>query len=202
VGDAAHLQGLSAPPNGRRPLVAALSPGRYRVQFTVDQETHEDLRRAQDLLRREIPDGDPGAIFGRALKLLLEDLARKKLTAVSRARPGRTVVTRSRHVPAHVKRAVWLRDGGRCAFVARSGRRCRERAFLEFHHVEPYAIGGETSAANLSLRCRAHNVHEHERLFGRAGWPKPRCHPEGPMAAAHEAPRVWTASQSPGRRGA
>ena len=26
--------------------------------------------------------------------------------------------TRSRHIPAPVKRAVWLRDGGRCAFVA------------------------------------------------------------------------------------
>ncbi len=61
---------------------------------------------------------------------------------------------------------MWLRDGGQCAFGGRNGRRCRERVFLEFHHADPYAIGGETTAANLSLRCRGHNVHEAERAFG------------------------------------
>lgn len=149
-----------------RPVIAALSTERYRVQFTVGRETHERLRRVQDLLRREIPDGDPGMIFDRALKLLFEDIARKKLAATSQPRPGRATAARSRHIPADVKRAVWLRDGDQCAFVARSGRRCRERAFLEFHHVEPYAIGGEATAANLSVRCRAHNIHEAELLFG------------------------------------
>jgi hypothetical protein len=38
--------------------------------------------------------------------------------------------------------------------------RCSERGFLEFHHVIPFADGGETSVANLELRCRAHNQHE------------------------------------------
>jgi hypothetical protein len=138
------------------------------VQFTVGTETHEKLRRVQDLLRREIPDGDPGTIFDRALTLLLEDVARKKLAETPNPRPIRTSeATRSRHIPAHVKRTVWLRDSGRCAFVAKNGHRCNERAFLEFHHVEPYGIGGETTAANLSLRCRAHNAYEAEVLFGR-----------------------------------
>ena len=159
---------LAAPPSAsaRRPSVAPLSAERYRVQFTVGRETHDNLRLAQELLRREVPDGDPGAIFDRALKLLLEDVARKKSAATSRPRPVRATAAGSRHVPAHVKRAVWLRDAGRCAFVARSGRRCRERAFLEVHHVDPYAIGGESTVSNLSLRCRAHNLHEAERVFG------------------------------------
>ena len=50
-----------------RPIVQATAPERYRVQFTIGQETHEKLRRLQALLRREIPDGDPAAIFDRAL---------------------------------------------------------------------------------------------------------------------------------------
>jgi len=149
-----------------RGVVAPLAPERYRVQFTVGRETHEKLRRVQDLLRREIPDGDPGAIFDRALTLLLEDIARKKIAATSKPLPGRATDDRSRHIPAKVKRAVWLRDGGQCAFVGKNCRRCRERVFLEFHHVDPYALGGETTAANLSLRCRAHNVHEAELVFG------------------------------------
>jgi hypothetical protein len=147
-----------------RPLVVPLSPERFRVQFTVGRATHENLRRVQDLLRREIPDGDPGMIFDRALKLLLEDVARKKLAATSQPRPGRATAAGSRHIPAQVKRSVWLRDGGQCAFVAKSRWRCRERALLEFHHVDPYAVGGEATVANLSLRCRAHNVHEAERV--------------------------------------
>jgi hypothetical protein len=147
-------------------VVVALAPERYRVQFTVGRETHDNLRRAQVLLRREIPDGDPGAIFHRALKLLLDDVARKKLAATSTPRPIRAAAARSRHIPAHIRRAVWLRDGGRCAFVGKSGRRCGESAFLEFHHVDPYALGGETTVGNLVLHCRRHNVHESELLFG------------------------------------
>ncbi len=50
--------------------------------------------------------------------------------------------------------------------MAANGRRCTERVFLEFHHDEPYAIGGEPTVTNISLRCRAHNVYEAELLFG------------------------------------
>jgi len=149
-----------------RPAITALAPERYRVQFTIGAATHEKLRRAQELLRREIPDGDPGAIFDRALTLLLEDVARKKLAVAAKPRHRQRTRTRSRHIPARVKRAVWLRDGGRCAFVATHGRRCTERVFLELHHREPYAMGGEATVANVSLRCRAHNVYEAELAFG------------------------------------
>jgi hypothetical protein len=58
---------------------------------------------------------------------------------------------------------VWQRDEGRCAFVGRTGR-CRETAFLEFHHVAPYAAGGAATADNIQVRCRAHNQYE-ARLF-------------------------------------
>ena len=133
-------------------IAVPLAPCRYQVQFTVSEETHEKLRRAQDLLRREIPDGDPGAIFDRALTLLLEDVARNKLAATSSPRPVAETSGRSRRIPAHVRRAVWLRDAGRCAFVAPNGRRCAERAFLEFHHQDPYALGRASSQGHDAVR--------------------------------------------------
>ena len=71
----------------------------------------------------------------------------------------------SRHIPAAVRRAVWRRDAGRCAFVGAEGR-CAETAFLEFHHVEPYAAGGEATVQNIELRCRAHNAYEARLFFG------------------------------------
>ena len=76
---------------------------------------------------------------------------------------------RSRDIPREVKRVVWRRDAGQCAFVAATGRRCSERTFLEFHHVQPYARQGPATVANISLRCRRHNQYEGELIFGRHG---------------------------------
>lgn len=152
-------------PPRRSAVIAPLAPERYKVQITISRETHDKLRRAQDLLRHVIPNGDPAAIFERALTLLVEDLERKKLAAAKRPRAGATPTVSSRHVPAAVKREVWARDGGRCAFVGANGR-CTERGFLEFHHVVPFADGGATDVANLQVRCRSHNAYESEEWFG------------------------------------
>ncbi|HEU4893970.1 MAG TPA: HNH endonuclease [Vicinamibacterales bacterium] len=56
-------------------------------------------------------------------------------------------------------------------------RRCTDTAFLDFHHVVPYADGGSATVRNIELRCRAHNQYEAALLFGndvvreeRAAW--------------------------------
>jgi hypothetical protein len=147
-------------------VVAPLAPNRYRIQFTASPETRDKLQLAQDLLRHQIPDGDPAKIFDRALTVLLEHLVRSKLAATDRPRDNRGSAPGSRHVPADVRRTVWARDGGRCAFVAANGRRCEARGFLEFHHVTPHAAGGAPTAENVQLRCRAHNSYEAELWFG------------------------------------
>jgi hypothetical protein len=131
----------------------------------VDRATFEKLRRAQDLLRRVIPGGDPAAVFDRALTLLLADLERTRLAAAQRPRGNRPTAPRSRHIPAAVKRAVWARDHGQCAFVGQRGR-CTGTGFLEFHHVVPYARGGPAVVQNIELRCVAHNAFEAELDFG------------------------------------
>ena len=148
-----------------KPKVVPLAPERYKVQMTVSGETYDKLCRVQNLLRHVIPGGDPAAIFDRALTLLLADLMRTKLAASDRPRAARQAAPTSRHVPAAVKREVWERDEGRCAFVGTSGR-CREAGFLEFHHVVPYADGGPAVVDNVQLRCRAHNAYESEQYFG------------------------------------
>ena len=147
--------------------VAPLSPDRYRLQLTIGVETLEKLRLARDMLRHAIPSGDEAAVLDRALTALLSDLARKKFAAADTPRPSRGTAPGSRHIPAEVKRAVWLRDLGRCAFVGTGGRRCAERGFLEFHHVHPYAMGGEATVGNIQLRCRRHNDYEARADFGR-----------------------------------
>ena len=168
-----------------RPVVQPLSPGRYRVQFTMGQESHDLLGRLQTLLRREVPDGDAGAIFERALRVLHEKVEAAKFgrpskpkreasprltepsaeTYENRIRPGAGRGS-SRYIPKAVKRAVWYRDRGQCAFVSSSGDRCGEREYLELHHIQPYALNGAATVNNVVLRCRAHNVFEAEAVFG------------------------------------
>jgi HNH endonuclease len=167
----------------RPAVVTPLAPERYKVQVTVSRETYDRLRRAQELLRHVVPDGDPVAILDRALALLVADLEKTRLAAADRPRPVRDAAPGSRHVPAGVKRAVWTRDGGRCAFVGAQGR-CTERGFLEVHHVVPFAAGGRTSVENCALRCRTHNSYEAELFFGpsvvreeRAGYGATRFEP-------------------------
>jgi hypothetical protein len=145
--------------------VTPLAPDRYKLQCTIDASTLEKLRLAKDMLRHAIPSGDDAAILDRAFTALLADLARSKFAAVENPQPTRAPAPGSRHIPAEVKRAVWVRDLGRCAFVGTDGRRCNERAFVEFHHVRPYAVGGEATVENIQLRCRRHNGYEARAYF-------------------------------------
>jgi hypothetical protein len=125
----------------------------------VSRDTHDKLRPAQALLRHTIPSGDVAVIVDKALTVLVAELERTKLAATAHPRLAQATRSRSRHIPASVRRAVWARDGGRCAFRGPQGR-CSETGFLEFHHVVPFAAGGSAAVDNIALRCAAHNKYE------------------------------------------
>jgi hypothetical protein len=146
--------------------VTALSPDRYKLQLTIGGETLEKLRLAQDMLAHTLPSADYAAVVDRALTVLLADLARKKFADTSRPRPAGQRKPGARSPSAAVKRVVWVRDLGRCAFVGAGGHRCGERRFVEFHHVDPYALGGEATVEGIQLRCRQHNSYEGRLYFG------------------------------------
>jgi hypothetical protein len=66
-----------------------------------------------------------------------------------------------------LRREVFARDGERCTFTDAAGHRCPARSFLELDHVRSRALGGSDDAANLRVRCRAHNALYAEEVFGR-----------------------------------
>lgn len=156
--------------------VTQLAPGRVESvavarsfeerysDLTIPKSMHDKLRRAQSLLSHTLPSGDVVQVLDRALDTLIAQLETRKLGSASpRARgsakgdtsSGRA--SRSRYIPAPVRRAVWERDRGQCTFVTHAGHRCSARRFLEFDHIEPVARGGETTVEGLRLRCRTHN---------------------------------------------
>jgi hypothetical protein len=160
-----HLPQMGGP----RPVVVPLAPHRYLLKVTISDTTQQKLDRLRSLMRHSVPTGDSGEIIDRALTLLLEQVERQKCAATDRPRVGKGSSSRrrtpsGRTIPADVRRVVWTRDHGRCAFVGADGP-CGETAFLEFHHVVPFAMGGAATVDNIQLRCRAHNAHEARVAF-------------------------------------
>ncbi len=154
-------------------------PQRYSVQFTATEEYVELLERAKDLLSHTGEDKSLERVHVRALQALVAELEKRRYGTGAKPRAASTASTKhagvprqrgsdpGRHIPADVRRAVHARDGGRCTYVDASGQRCRETRLLELHHEQPFARGGPSTAANVTLRCRSHNALAAEDDFGR-----------------------------------
>jgi 5-methylcytosine-specific restriction endonuclease McrA len=69
-------------------------------------------------------------------------------------------------IPASVRRAVWARDQGRCAWPLDSGGVCGSTHQLELDHIDPWARWGEPTKANLRVVCHSHNAMAARRAFG------------------------------------
>jgi hypothetical protein len=67
---------------------------------------------------------------------------------------------KSRIIPKAIERAVRARDNNCCSFPG-----CNNHRFLECHHVEHWANGGETAMDNLLLLCTKHHTLVHEGGF-------------------------------------
>ena len=66
------------------------------------------------------------------------------------------------HIPAAVRRHVWLRDGGRCCYRdPLTRRRCNSAHLLQIDHLLPVAEGGGPEPENLALACFAHHRMRH-----------------------------------------
>jgi hypothetical protein len=83
-----------------------------------------------------------------------------------RASPGKEARTYRPTVPAAIRHAVWLRDGGRCTWQRPDGSRCNERSMLELDHIKMWCRGGEHELDNLTLRCRRHNQFAADQELG------------------------------------
>ncbi|MFT4569698.1 MAG: hypothetical protein ACI8TX_001593 [Hyphomicrobiaceae bacterium] len=166
----AALPGAPMPATAARGRITPLAPRRYKVEITIDQKTHDRLRALEDLLSHQEA-RDPAAIVSHAIELLLAETLKKKAALTDRPqKPGSGVGTspRTRAIPAALRRAVWLRDDGRCGFEDAQGHRCRATRNLEFHHKIPFGRGGQHEIENIELRCHGHNQYQADLDFGRA----------------------------------
>src|SRR5690606_25001938 len=66
------------------------------------------------------------------------------------------VSRKTRVVTTAIRRALWARDKG-CRFPG-----CGRTRYVDAHHIEHWANGGETSLENLMLLCSKHHTLVHE----------------------------------------
>ncbi|MFH1465606.1 MAG: HNH endonuclease [Pseudomonadota bacterium] len=76
----------------------------------------------------------------------------------------------SRSIPPAVRRAVLVRDGGRCQVPG-----CRNRRHVEVHHLTPRSAGGGHTPQNLVTLCSCH--HDMVHRGGGPGRAGPRRRP-------------------------
>jgi len=123
-------------------------------------------------LQRHLPAGaELATVIERAIDELLKALRKRKYAQTEAPRPatansGATEHSKRPAIPAHIRRAVYERDGGQCTFVSPEGHRCQSRRLLEFHHIDPVGKGGSTTVERLTLHCRAHNLLAARRDYG------------------------------------
>ncbi len=156
--------GAVAPSPFRRDRLTPISADAWALEATLDQETCDMLRRIHALRGRGVSPHDLAGVIKRALRLLEDDLLMRKLGAGTGRRRGSK---NPWHVTPVVMRLCWKRDDARCTFVGENGRRCNETHDLQFDHIIPPDRGGDGSLGNVRLRCRAHNLHAAEKLYGR-----------------------------------
>ena len=156
-----------APATPEKPAtVKPLAPARFKVAFTASEELRDKLERLQALM----PGGDLASIIDAAVSEKLERLEAKRYGKTNKPRKKLEDADTSpgvRGISSAVKRAVWKRDRGQCTFISAQGKRCPERHRLEFHHDEPYGLGGDRSVDNVRLACSAHNAYMAERDYGK-----------------------------------
>jgi 5-methylcytosine-specific restriction endonuclease McrA len=162
----------SAPaPAPRPPITPAarlepIAPERHVLRVTVGPAFVADLEAAREALSHRLPGAGLEEVLHECMRVALRDMERRRRGAGTKT-SAREPPAGSRYVPVAVRDEVWRRDGGQCAFVGSTGRRCVSRHQLELHHLDPFAMGGPSTAANLALRCRAHNRHAAEQDYGR-----------------------------------
>jgi hypothetical protein len=161
-----------APEVMKRDKERAVSATETEIRFTADEALMKKLERVRQLRSHKNPHFSYNELFHDMADLLLRKLdpeqkleleaKAEKSKAAARANPA--IVTNpaspasTRYIPTQIRREVWKKDQGRCAFQdTKTGKRCGSKHLLQYDHIQPFALGGPSRAQNLRLLCFAHN---------------------------------------------
>jgi hypothetical protein len=164
----------SAPVVPSRPTfeVEPLTADLRRLHITVSRRFLEKLEAARDALSHSHPGAGRDEILEVALDLVLDRQAKRRglvknpRPPASASNPPLSPRLRSRYVPAHIRRAVWERDGGQCQYPLQAGGICGETSQAELDHIPGFALGAKTTVEDMRVLCRFHQDVSARQLYG------------------------------------
>ena len=140
-------------------------PREEPVTLWVGREFREQLEAVRTLLGHAVPSGKREDVLLHVLRAQRKTLERRRYGSPKPSRKSSTA--KADYIPAAVRRQVYDREGGTCAYVGEEDRRCGSTLRLEYQHILPLARGGPSTSENVTLFCRAHNLLQAEKDFGR-----------------------------------
>jgi len=163
-----------------------VSDKRMKLTLGISEELMKRLKRAQDLVsssqRKAVSYEET---LEEALNLFLQrkDPVEKSKQAEVKEKsrppsvPSQTTSSRSlsrdrfsrnrKHLPAAVSHKVFGRDQGKCQHQNPDGTLCQKARWVHLHHLQPIAMGGPNTLANLTTLCANHHRLVHERASPR-----------------------------------
>jgi hypothetical protein len=128
--------------------IVPLARGRFKIEITVDQNTHDLLRALQDLLKHQFPTADPALVVSRAIELLLAETLKKKAAVTQKPRSKRAAATRSltsrcAAEPTISTKQIW----------SSAGISCHANVALENRFFEMWASCGLSFLTRLYQLC-------------------------------------------------
>lgn len=149
------------------PRIEPVSEELRVLRMTVGREFVADLQAVRAALSHVVPDGNLEKVIHECVRRTLRaQLARRRGSDKPRKTAARP--PKGRKIPVAVRREVWKRDEGKCAFVGSDGHRCGSTDKAQFHHVDPYGKGGPPTVENVMICCRCHNLYQAEKDYGAA----------------------------------
>ena len=161
----------------RRPTIRPVTADIYSLKVTVDAAFKRELEELTQLLSHKVPNGDLATVLRQAVQCALEkhgkrrgamEPTRKRKVTPSPSAAKSTAIPGRQPISAEVRRQVWKRDEGCCAWTGPDGRRCGSKWKLELDHIHAAALGGPSTVENLRLTCAAHNKLHAEKTYGAA----------------------------------
>ncbi|MBS1982566.1 MAG: HNH endonuclease [Bdellovibrionales bacterium] len=153
-----------------------ITPDHVEVTFLLNTQTKNQLNEVRSLLGPQGSTLSLAQLVSEMAKLSSQALKEKRFgkqraratvagsgAGVETAKPGagETVRERTRYISQATKHAVWQAAGGKCAGCGSTHR-------LQFDHVRPFALGGDSAPENLQLLCGSCNLRRGIAAFGPA----------------------------------
>ncbi|MCH2533060.1 MAG: HNH endonuclease [Bdellovibrionales bacterium] len=145
------------------------------IKFIADQELLNKIEELKNLLSHKHVNPNMNELLHTLTDLALCEVRRRKkimnkeeskrpkrnhnkITSAPKKPCGKLKYRNQRYIHPTVKNEVWFRDGGCCSYRdPQTKRKCESKFQLEFDHIKPVAIGGDSDINNLRLLCREHN---------------------------------------------